>query len=197
MSKFKVWVGSKNPVKVKAAEAAFKAMFNEYEIIAEGVAVASGVPDQPMNYQETRDGAKNRVEALLSRFSASPTTDSDTEVEKTYFIAFEGGVDLFEGQPNTFAIICISDGNTMVFGQTASLPLPPCVFEKLLSGQELGHAMDSLFNTINIKQKGGAIGQLTQGLETRQSTYTSACVLALAPFVHKRLFIDNDTKNNQ
>ena len=52
--------------------------------------------------------------------------------------------------------------------------------------------MDRLFNTHNIKQKGGAIGLLTNELETRQSTYQQALVLALAPFIHRQLYLPTE-----
>jgi non-canonical (house-cleaning) NTP pyrophosphatase len=48
--------------------------------------------------------------------------------------------------------------------------------------------MDALFNTVNIKQRGGAIGQLTNGLETRKSIYKSATILALSRFVYADLY---------
>jgi non-canonical (house-cleaning) NTP pyrophosphatase len=58
------------------------------------------------------------------------------------------------------------------------------VYQALESGEELGHVMDRLFNTNNIKQKGGAIGLLTNHVATRQSNYTQALVLAMARFLH-------------
>jgi non-canonical (house-cleaning) NTP pyrophosphatase len=48
--------------------------------------------------------------------------------------------------------------------------------------------MDELFNTENIKQKGGAIGLLTNHLATRESSYTQALLLAMAPFNHPELY---------
>jgi non-canonical (house-cleaning) NTP pyrophosphatase len=48
--------------------------------------------------------------------------------------------------------------------------------------------MDRLFNTNNIKQKGGAIGLLTNGLATRESVYRQATLLAMAPFIHSDLY---------
>ena len=62
------------------------------------------------------------------------------------------------------------------------------MYQALLAGEELGHVMDRLFNTNNIKQKGGAIGLLTNGHETRESNYTQALILAMAPFIHPELF---------
>lgn len=171
----RVVVASANPVKIDAAKEAFSLVFNvAVEIIVADV--DSGVSDQPMDYVETRSGAENRVKQALQFCEAD------------YYIAFEGGVDVFEDGPKTFAVICISNGDEMVFGQSGMLPLPMPVYAMLLEGTELGSAMDALFNTVNIKQKGGAIGQLTNGLETRKSIYTSATILALSRFVHADLY---------
>lgn len=171
----KVVVASANPVKISAAKAAFSRVFGTtIEIVS--VDVDSGVSEQPMDYDETHLGAKNRVDSAMQFLQAD------------YFIAFEGGVDLFVDGPKTFAIICISNGQNMIFGQSASLPLPMSVYEQLMTGIELGNAMDALFNTVNIKQKGGAIGQLTKGLETRESIYTSATILALSRFINASLY---------
>jgi len=171
----KIAVASKNPVKIEAARAAFASVFtNEsFDIIA--LDVPSGVPEQPMSYEQTQEGARNRV-------------INSADIEAEYYIAYEGGVDVFEDGPKTFAIICISNGQDTVFGQTATLPLPLSIYQDLLNSMELGDAMDRLFNTHNIKQKGGAIGQLTAGVETRLSIYQSATVLALSHFKHPNLF---------
>lgn len=168
-------VASANPVKLTAAKEAFLLAFKAtIEIIP--VDVPSGVSDQPMTFNETRLGAKNRVE------NAKAATKAD------YYIAFEGGVDVYEDGPKTFAVICISNGKETIYGQSALLPLPNSVYAKLLEGIELGTAMDDLFNTQNIKQKGGAIGQLTKGIETRMSIYKSATILALSRFVNGSLY---------
>lgn len=176
----RVAVASQNPVKVNAAKAAFSLAFKcDVEIIS--IDAPSGVSDQPMNHQETHLGAQNRVDYLREQAKKDA-------LQADYFIAYEGGVDVFEDGPKTFAIVCISDGLDTTFGQSAILPLPLYVYEILLEGVELGSAMDALFNTINIKQQGGAIGQLTNGLESRESIYRSATILALSRFVNKALF---------
>ena len=168
-------VASANPVKLTAAKEAFALAFKStIEIIS--IDVPSGVSDQPMTYNETRLGAQNRV------------ANAKAETNAHYYIAFEGGVEVYEDGPKTFAVICISNGEEMIFGQSATLPLPNSVYAKLLEGIELGTAMDDLFDTQNIKQKGGAIGQLTNGIETRMSIYKSATILALSRFVNGSLY---------
>lgn len=172
----KIVVGSKNPVKVSAARTAITEMFALTDLDCVAINAPSGVPEQPMNSEETRLGAINRVKYCQQH------TEAD------YYIAFEGGVDRFEYGPATFAFVAIANQSKMSIGRSCHLPLPPVIYRALEQGEELGIVMDRLFNTDNIKQKGGAIGLLTKGLATRESVYQQATLLALAPFVHPELY---------
>jgi len=173
----KIIVASKNPVKIEAARTSFETAFADQKIEVFAVDAPSLVSEQPMSTQETRDGAVNRVKYCQQHDSAD------------YYISYEGGVDVFDGIPSTYAVVCIADASKLQTGRTASLPLPNQIYQKLKLGEELGPAMDTMFNTVNIKQKGGAIGQLTNGLETRSSVYVSATLLTLSAFFYPALFL--------
>lgn len=172
----KIVVGSKNPVKISAAKTAICQMFDLEDVECVGINAPSSVPEQPMTTQETQLGAVNRVKYCQQHTQAD------------YYVAFEGGVDQFEYGPATFAFVAIADQQQMSIGRSCNLPLPPLVYQALEQGEELGHVMDRLFNTDNVKQKGGAIGLLTKGLATRESVYRQATLLALAPFVNPGLY---------
>jgi inosine/xanthosine triphosphatase len=172
----KVVVGSKNPVKIGAAKAAICEMFALNDVECVGINAPSGVPEQPMTGEDTQLGAINRVKYCQQHAQAD------------YYVAFEGGVDQFEYGPATFAYVAVANQEHMSIGRSCQLPLPPLVYQALQKGEELGHVMDRLFNTDNVKQKGGAIGLLTKGLATRESVYHQATLLALAPFVNPDLF---------
>jgi inosine/xanthosine triphosphatase len=176
----KVVVGSNNPVKINAANSAVSALYDDANVTCEGIHAPSGVADQPMSSEETLKGAVNRVKFCKQ------------QIEADFYIAMEGGVDMFEYGPATFAYFVIADKNHQSVGRSAILPLPPAVYRALQEGQELGDVMDSLFNTNNIKQKGGAIGLLTNGCATRESNYTQAIKLAFAPFLHPHLYPNKD-----
>ena len=169
-------VGSNNPVKINSVKTAFSRVFEGAEILCGGHQSESGVPDQPMSWQQTRQGALNRVNNLQKAVSAD------------YCVALEGGVDLFEDGPATFAFVVISDGKRQSVGRSAQMPLPPQVYQALIQGGELGHVMGRLFDTENVKQKQGAIGLLTNGQESRTSAYVQATTLALAPFINPHLY---------
>jgi inosine/xanthosine triphosphatase len=172
----KVVVGSKNPVKISAAKTAICEMFALNDVECVGINAPSGVPEQPMTNEDTQLGAINRVKYCQQHAQAD------------YYVAFEGGVDQFEYGPATFAYVAVANQDHMSIGRSCQLPLPPFVYQALQKGEELGHVMDRLFNTDNVKQKGGAIGLLTKGLATRESVYHQATLLALAPFVNPDLF---------
>lgn len=178
-SLIQIVVGSQNPAKIQAVESTFAGLFSQCQIHCHGVDAPSNVADQPMDEQETLEGAQNRVDFCRRNYKAD------------YYVAIEGGVDKFSYGPATFAYVVIADSDKQSVGRSANLPIPDSVHLSLSQGAELGPLMDSLFNTHNIKQKGGAIGLLTNGVETRSSSYQQALTLAMAPFLHPQRFISS------
>ena len=172
----KIVVGSKNPVKISAAKTAIFDMLALKEVECVAVDAPSSVAEQPMTTEETQRGAINRVKYCQQYIQAD------------FYVAIEGGVDQFEYGPATFAFVAIASQEQLSIGRSCNLPLPPLVYQALENGEELGHVMDRLFNTDNIKQKGGAIGLLTNGLATRQGVYRQATLLAMAPFINPDLY---------
>lgn len=177
MKLLSICVASKNPVKVASAKSSFDQVFKDYQIHIIEVDAPSGVAEQPMSCEETLRGAINRVEYCQSSYQAD------------YFISFEGGVDIIDKVASTYAVVCIANQERLQTGRTGNLPLPTSIYQALLDGGELGPEMDAFFKTHNIKQKGGAIGQLTGGLCTRESIYTSTAIMTLAPFVYPELYV--------
>lgn len=168
-------VASNNPVKVGAGQRALGQWFPQHHVVAKGMNIDSGVSDQPMTEQETRLGAVNRVERCLAL--------QNNEIHSVdWTLAYEGGVDLFEDGPATFAYVAISDGKKRVVGRSGNLLIPMTVYAALKAGEELGSVIDQQYGTRNIKQKGGAIGILTNGLATRQSVYVTATLMAMSAF---------------
>jgi len=172
-SPLEVVVGSCNPVKVNAVVNALAAYFPDRQVLAKSIDAPSGVSEQPMTSKETRDGAVNRL-----RYCQQHHPDAD------FYAAIEGGVDNFEDGAATFAYLAVANNQSTSVGRSANMPIPNSVYHALTQGEELGPLMDKLFNTSNVKQKGGAIGLLTNGLETRESNYIQALHLAIAPLVH-------------
>lgn len=168
-----VIIASLNPAKISAVKTAFNQAFPNTVFSFTGVSVDSGVPDQPMSCIETKQGAINRVNnAKVQSPGAS------------FYVGLEAGIE----KNSTFAWMIIDNGEKMGESRSSSLPLPPAVITAVNQGKELGDVMDEQFNTNNIKQKGGAIGLLTNNLLTRSSVYQQALILALIPFLHPDRF---------
>ncbi|AMF93629.1 non-canonical purine NTP phosphatase [Vibrio fluvialis] len=172
----KVIIASLNPAKIRAVESAFSTVFPDYHYVFQGVSVPSEVADQPMSDHETKLGALNRV-----RNAKQSITDGD------FYVGLEAGID----GDVTFAWMIIESATQRGESRSASLMLPPEVLSKLADANELGDVMDEVFGTDNIKQKGGAIGLLTQHHLTRSSVYHQALILALIPFTNPEHFPNN------
>lgn len=168
-------VASRNPVKIDAVRLAFSSQFPATDIELIPIEVASGVSDQPDSDEETRRGARNRVEEARR-----------THPDADFWVGLEGGVVSIDDQLMAFAWMAIR-GDDGRFGEarTGTLPLPPAVQELIAEGVELGEANDRVFATVNSKQGGGAFGLLTGGLYTRESVYRQALIFALIPFVNE------------
>lgn len=171
-----VIITSLNPAKIVAAEKAFKEVFPNEHFMFKGVSVPSGVADQPMSEQETKLGALTRVANAKAQY---PYAD--------YYVGLEAGI---EGEC-TFAWMIVESLTHRGESRSASLMLPPDIVSQLHEHKELGDVMDKTFGTDNIKQKGGAISLLTNGLLTRSSVYHQALILALIPFCHPERFPAN------
>jgi len=173
-------IASHNPVKAEAVRNGFQRLFPDEEFQVDAVSVASGVSDQPMSDKAAHDGAVNRAQNARK---AVP--------DAAYWVGVEGGCDYQNGAMVAFAwIVIVSDG-MQGSARTALFRLPLKVQALVESGLELGDADDIVFGKENSKQKSGAVGLLTQDVETRTSLYEQAVILALIPFKNPQLYSEN------
>ncbi|MFA4924562.1 MAG: inosine/xanthosine triphosphatase [Ignavibacteriaceae bacterium] len=175
----KILVGSKNPVKIESVREAFSYYFNSIEV--NGLEVDSKVSPQPINH-ETFIGAKNRADELF-------LLAQEENLSIDYFVGIEGGIIEEHSRWFAFGCICIlnNQGETG-FGTSSLFPLPSLIVTELLNGKELGEVIDEIANDENTKQKGGAIGYLTNGVITRKELYKQGIISALVPFLHPALY---------
>lgn len=153
-------------------------MFRTCSLTIEGIAVPSGVSDQPMDSNETFQGAYNRAHHAKA---AAPEAD--------FCIGIEGGIEKTALGMEVFAWVYLIDAEgTEGKARTASFYLPPKVIELIEQGLELGEADDIVFKHENSKQKGGSVGILTDGLIDRTRYYRMAVALALIPITKKELY---------
>lgn len=173
----KIIVASKNPVKINATEIAFEQVFPDTPFDVSGVAVPSGVSDQPMTNAETLQGALNRA-----------TNARNTSPDAEYWVGIEGGIeDTYIGMQCFAWVVILGSGEIIGRGQTAIFYLPLEVAKLVRAGVELGHADDQVFGRENSKQTNGAIGLLTDDAVHRTSYYVQAVIMALVPFKNPTL----------
>ena len=142
-----------------------------------GLAVPSGVPDQPWGDAETIRGATERARAALHAGEADLA------------VGIEGGVVDTGDAVRTcaWAAVLGRDGRVGLGGSLA-MALPPPVAALVRAGVELGHAMDRVAGTTDVKRGAGAVGILTAGLVDRQRAYEALVAYALAPFLLPALY---------
>jgi inosine/xanthosine triphosphatase len=163
--------GSTNPAKVEPVRSVFASLEPTLEVA--GVNVPSGVPDQPIGWDETSKGARTRARNALAQPGAR------------YGVGLEGGVltNADGAWLVSIAAIACNDGREgLACG--GMLLLPPSVAARVKSGEELGHVIDALAGETGTKTRGGAIGFLTNGRYSRREMWVNALEMALAPILN-------------
>ena len=170
-----VAVGSLNPVKIGAARLALERA--GFDFALQGVAVPSGVAEQPVGLDEIVRGARQR--ALHARAALGAA----------WGVGMEGGVEFdVGGDAWLFSVVAIVTAERDSLARGGQLLLPPRVAARLRAGAELGPVMDELLGTSNIKHGLGAVGMLTGGLITREAAFYDCVSRALAPLLHPELY---------
>ncbi|MFN2190521.1 MAG: inosine/xanthosine triphosphatase [Candidatus Promineifilaceae bacterium] len=165
-----VAVGSTNPVKVGAVKSVIGMVRPDAQILS--FEVDSGVSSMPMNDRECITGARNRALGALSM------------VDADLGIGLEGGVNKQpEGLMLLGWVVAVHKDGRQGVGGGARLLLPEHIAQRIMNGEELGPVMDELLGQSNVKQRGGAVGALTNGIVLRKQTFEMAVAYALAPFI--------------
>jgi len=176
----KIFVASKNPVKINAITIAASETYPDVEVL--GIAVSSGVSAQPMTDEETLRGSINRAQALKKLALAKKLCSVKEEV---IFVGAEGGVyhpSFAQKKQELWSTVWISvlDQEDKIYSASgARFRLPQKLTNGILTGKELGAVMGALFNDPKLKQKSGAIGILTQGFIDRTEEYVAIAKLAI------------------
>lgn len=158
-------VGSENHVKVEAVREIMTRIFGEVRVT--GVAVPSGVPEQPFEGQ-TREGAINRAKAALG--------DHDMAV------GIEAGV--FEREEGLYDVqycAVIDRSGRITVGTGSSFMYPPDVADLVRSGKTVGESMKDVFDQPDIGKGQGAIGFLSRGLLDRKGLTEQSVIAAMVP----------------
>ncbi len=168
--------GSTNPAKLEPVKHVFLSLEAALEVV--GVNVPSGVPDQPIGWDETALGARTRARNALNQPGAR------------YGVGLEGGMLMNADGAWLVSIAAIARDDGLE-GLTCGgmLQLPPPVAARVHAGEELGHVIDDLAGETGTKMRGGAIGFLTNGRYSRREMWVNALEMALAPILSAVLYV--------
>lgn len=169
VSRPRVAVGSLNAAKLRAVEEVVARLFPGARV--EGVAVGSGVGEQPRGDEETLRGADARARNARLAVDAHLGVGIESGVER-----HAEGLYVF-----TWVAVCDAAG---VAGRacTARLQLPPSVAASVERGAPLERAMASAAGAAaELGRHGGAMGHLTGGAVTRTHAIVQALHFAFAP----------------
>ncbi len=171
----KVYVGSKNRVKIEAVKSAFSKFF-EKDVEVIGVSVDNGVGKQPYD-EQTWKGAINRAKNAMKEYR-----DGD------FWVGIESGI--FSQYDRYFVANCIvvmdKNGNWS-FGMSPWFEITKELYERIRKSEEMERVMEELFNIKDIGEKMGAIGVFTKGIMNRKELTEYGVIAALAGYWERKL----------
>ncbi|WP_048057855.1 inosine/xanthosine triphosphatase [Methanothermococcus okinawensis] len=169
-------VGSKNPVKVKAVEMAMEKSIGSTLVVE--VDANSGVSKQPIGFDETTEGAKNRAKYAFEAKSS------------LYGVGIEAGLVEIGRKYLDVHVCAIYDGLDYTIGTSQGFQVPTELVKEMKHGEECGVVAEKIYNIKDIGKKEGIIGYLTNGGINRLNLCESAVLMAMVP----RLVSNKDIK---
>ena len=181
-----VRVGTRNGPKLEAVRAAVGAYANAARV--EGASVSTGVPEQPVGWDEIVAGSRNRARGALSAGACDLAVGiEDGLVEMT-----------FEDRSDVLNVGCafITDGVRESIGFSSAFAYPSqCVAPALHERAPIGGVFDRIFSAYSGEAgeppSGGTtgnIGKLTRGVLPRSDYARQAVLCALVRFLHPELY---------
>lgn len=181
----RVWVGSTNGPKIAAVRTALAAYAGGVEV--RGVEVASGVPDQPLGFEEIVGGARNRALAAL----AAAECDLAVGIEDG-LVEIAGAA----GGPLNVGCAALTDGSRVSIGLSSGFRYPPAVSRTAAAERApIGRLFDELWaarrgevSAVASALTLGNVGCLSLGVLSRAEYARHAVLCALLPFLHPDLY---------
>lgn len=176
----KVLIGTKNSGKIEGARRALEKYYDNIDI--EGIAVSSGVNEQPLN-DEIYNGAKNRVDNLIKYAN-------ENGIDATYFLGIESGITNLLGNWVIINVAIIKDKNGYEsWGTSAGYPVPKKYVKTILE-TDLGKVMDEIFKKHDLRSGNGGVSFLTKNEITRIDLTCDAFIMALTQFINSDVWSD-------
>ena len=171
-----IFVGSNNPVKINAVVTAASEAWPDAKV--SGYDVPSGVAEQPIGDEMTRQGAQNRARAAFHDGIAQHTNLDETS--EVLGIGLEGGVVEYDSELWSTVWIAVTDRTGEVYESNgARFKIPELVARKIRAGEEMGPVVARIAGVADVRKKQGFIGVLTDGFVDRTEEYSNIAKLAL------------------
>lgn len=200
-----VRVGTENAAKCSAVRLALESLRrapasearSDFDpILIVPVGVASGVPEQPVGFDEIARGARNRARAALDSGECALAVGIEDGLIR---VAGEGAAAHPDSEAGpVFNVGCawVTDGEREGSGFSSGFAYPPaCEARAVGERAPIGDLFDSLWRaTRDAQDRGisgrsvGNIGKLTGGALTRADYGSQAVVCALVRFLHRDLY---------
>ena len=169
----KIYIASTNPVKVNSVRIAASETWPDIEV--RGIATHSGVPEQPVGDDVTRQGAENRARAMLK-------IAKEEDIKADFLgVGLEGGVfinDKDEMWSTVWAVVIDLEEN-IFYSNGARFLVPDKIAQQIKLGREMGPTVAQIIGEDNVKQKQGMIGVVTDNFIDRTEEYTGIVKLVL------------------
>lgn len=185
----RVRVGSRNEPKIAAVHSAMMAYAPSVEVF--GVAVESGVPEQPVGFEEIVQGARNRAVA------AQRSGDCDLAVGiEDGLVALPAAAATAGSAHLNIGCAAVSDGHRVSLGFSSAFAYPSGVTEPAVNDRSpIGELFDALWRErrgesqqLPSARTSGNVGKLTGGALPRSEYARHAVLCALVMFVNPDLY---------
>lgn len=173
--------------KVEGAKAAFATVSPLLGIDATAIdwvtrETPSGVDETPTQLDHLLQGARGRVQALRQGLVAEGGAAQ-------YYVGLEGGLWAAQGSVFLQSWAYVTDGVGESFGASGAIAVPGALAEAVLGqGRSLGEVIDVFAGERNVRSGQGAWGVLSRGHMTRERSFETALVNALAPFFNAEVY---------
>ncbi len=171
----RIFVGTRNEVKVRAVASALGKIFDKAEV--RGREVKTEVPPQPQD-DEASKGAIARARGAIG--------------EGDLGVGIEAGL-LWqeEAQRHMDVQYCaiLDRAGRVTLGCGPGFEHPPAVMRMVEEGRTVGEAMEALTGIGDIGRGEGAIGFLTEGRMNRQELTEIAVLMAMVPRLRRELYL--------
>jgi len=185
-----VAIGTRREPKLQAVYAVFERLGKDYPGFRVEAYhprdVSSDTVETPITTQHLIAGAKNRVTNLKNRLR-------EEHISADLFLGLEGGIHAFETPDGERSFlqswVYAEMDNQGWYGSSGNLPLPSSLEDAVLENQRsLGDAIDVFAGKSGIRDDEGTFGILTAMRITRQQSFETALLSALAPLYNRNTY---------